>query len=140
MYTFIAFLILLYEDNHSPYLILFIFATTLAVCASVWAFMKSAKSLNRFMALLAGFVAGVAINRISESTWDMAAYYGLPPGPINNPGRQSILAALYPAKHNYIYFVADNNGRHRFARNYEEHQKNVRLYRKAKQLAKNGGK
>ena len=65
--------------------------------------------------------------------------YGLPPGPINNPGRESILAALYPAKHNYIYFVADYNGRHRFAKNYEEHQKNVRLYRKARALAQNGG-
>jgi UPF0755 protein len=75
-----------------------------------------------------------------KSPYNTYTNYGLPPGPINNPGRQSILASLYPEKHNYIYFVADNNGRHRFARNYEEHQKNVRLYRKARSLAKNGGK
>ncbi|MBP9212111.1 MAG: endolytic transglycosylase MltG [Bacteroidetes bacterium] len=75
-----------------------------------------------------------------DSPYNTYLNYGLPPGPINNPGRQSILAALYPAKHNYIYFVADNNGRHRFANNYEEHQKNVRLYRKARELAKNGQK
>ncbi len=49
-----------------------------------------------------------------------------------------ILAALYPAKHNFLYFVADNNGHHRFARNYEEHQQNVRLYRKARQLERLG--
>ena len=75
-----------------------------------------------------------------ESPYNTYLYYGLPPGPINNPGRQSILAALYPAKHNFIYFVADNNGRHRFARNYEEHRQNIRLYRKARALARNGGK
>ncbi len=57
---------------------------------------------------------------------------GLPPGPINNPSKKSIFAALYPAKHNYLYFVSDANGRHRFAQNYEEHQRNVRLYRKAR--------
>ncbi|NUN68956.1 MAG: endolytic transglycosylase MltG [Bacteroidetes bacterium] len=75
-----------------------------------------------------------------DSPYNTYLNYGLPPGPINNPGRQSIIAALYPAKHNYIYFVADNNGRHRFAKNYEEHQKNVRLYRKARELAKNSQK
>lgn len=73
-----------------------------------------------------------------ESPYNTYLFYGLPPGPINNPGRQSILAALYPAKHNFIYFVADYNGRHRFARNYDEHLKNVRLYRKARAMAKNG--
>jgi len=75
-----------------------------------------------------------------ESPYNTYLFYGLPPGPINNPGRQSILAALYPAKHNFIYFVADNNGRHRFAKNYDEHLQNIRLYRKAKALAKNGGR
>jgi UPF0755 protein len=75
-----------------------------------------------------------------DSPYNTYLNYGLPPGPISNPGRQSILAALYPAKHNYIYFVADNNGRHRFAKNYDEHQKNVRLYRKARELARNAGR
>ena len=67
-----------------------------------------------------------------KSPYNTYLRYGLPPGPINNPGRQSILAALYPAKHNYLYFVSDHNGRHRFTRSYSEHLKNVRLYRKAR--------
>jgi UPF0755 protein len=60
---------------------------------------------------------------------------GLPPGPINNPGRSSIIAALYPARHRYLYFVADGNGGHRFARTYEEHRRNVSLYRRARKAA-----
>jgi UPF0755 protein len=62
---------------------------------------------------------------------------GLPPGPINNPGRQSILAALYPAKHKFLYFVSNANGRHHFSRSYSEHLRNVRAYRKARSLARN---
>jgi UPF0755 protein len=60
---------------------------------------------------------------------------GLPPGPINNPGRSSILAALYPARHQYLYFVADGKGGHRFSRTYAEHRRNVSLYRKARRAA-----
>ncbi len=70
-----------------------------------------------------------------ESPYNTYLYFGLPPGPINNPGRQSILAALYPAKHNFLYFVSNNNGRHRFSKTYEEHQRNVRAYRKARMLS-----
>lgn len=73
-----------------------------------------------------------------KSPYNTYLRYGLPPGPINNPGKQSILAALYPAKHKYLYFVSDYNGRHRFARDYNEHLKNVRLHRKARALAQNG--
>ncbi|HEY3251318.1 MAG TPA: endolytic transglycosylase MltG [Ignavibacteria bacterium] len=54
---------------------------------------------------------------------------GLPPGPINNPGLSSILAALYPEEHSYLYFAAKGDGSHRFAKTYEEHKKNAELYR-----------
>jgi UPF0755 protein len=46
---------------------------------------------------------------------------GLPPGPIANPGLASINAVLYPAETEYLYFVADKNGSHRFSRTYDEH-------------------
>ncbi len=56
---------------------------------------------------------------------------GLPPGPIANPGRSSLQAAMQPAQSNYYYFVADAEGHHRFAHTIEEHDKNVAAYRKA---------
>ncbi len=53
---------------------------------------------------------------------------GLPPGPICNPGIDSILAVLNPADTNYLFFVAYGEGRHVFAETYEEHEKNVAVY------------
>lgn len=53
---------------------------------------------------------------------------GLPPGPIANPGLNSILAVLEPADTNFLFFVAYGEGRHIFAETYEEHQKNVAVY------------
>lgn len=45
-------------------------------------------------------------------------YKGLPPGPINNPGLSSIMAAVEPAETDYIYMVAKGDGSHRFTHNY----------------------
>ena len=50
---------------------------------------------------------------------------GLPPGPIANPGRESIAAVLKPAPTKAIYFVADGTGGHVFAETFQQHQANV---------------
>ncbi len=70
-----------------------------------------------------------------DSPYNTYLYYGLPPGPINSPGRKSILAVLYPDKHQYLYFVADGTGGHVFSRTYAEHQKAVNSYRRARREA-----
>ena len=56
-----------------------------------------------------------------DSPYNTYKYYGLPPGPISNPGKKSVLAAIYPAGTNYIYFVAKGDGRHTFSRTAAEH-------------------
>lgn len=65
-----------------------------------------------------------------DSPYNTYKYPGLPPGPIANPGRESIAAALNPEAHNYIYFVADGSGGHIFAETLAEHEANVAKWRK----------
>ena len=71
--------------------------------------------------------ADMAVN----SPYNTYRFPGLPPGPIGNPGRSSLEAALHPDNSKFLYFVSDGNGHHRFARSLEEHIRNVAAYRHA---------
>jgi UPF0755 protein len=66
-----------------------------------------------------------------DSPYNTYKYPGMPPGPIANAGRASLIAAMHPEKTDYLFFVSDNNGHHRFARTMDEHSHNVALYRHA---------
>ena len=57
-----------------------------------------------------------------ESPYNTYLNYGLPPGPINNPGLQSIKAALFPKETNFYYFVAKGDGYHTFTQTEKEHR------------------
>ncbi|MBI4656416.1 MAG: endolytic transglycosylase MltG [Elusimicrobia bacterium] len=59
----------------------------------------------------------------TDSPYNTYKYAGLPPGPICNPGYESIHAVFNPAKFDALYFVSDRKGRHVFNVNYQEHSK-----------------
>ncbi len=62
-----------------------------------------------------------------DSPYNTYRVRGLPPGPIASPGKQSILAVLYPAEVDYRYYVTkkDGSGGHYFARTHDEHKANI---------------
>jgi len=65
-----------------------------------------------------------------NSPYNTYLNYGLPPGPINNPGLKAIESVLNYEKHNYIFFVATGKGGHKFTATYKEHLEAVSEYRK----------
>jgi UPF0755 protein len=70
----------------------------------------------------------------SVNRYNTYAHVGLPPGPIANPGAQSLKAALEPARTDALYFVAkgDGSGSHRFSMTLAQHQEAVSTYRKSR--------
>ncbi|MGM0464941.1 MAG: endolytic transglycosylase MltG [Acidobacteriota bacterium] len=63
-----------------------------------------------------------------DSPYNTYLYKGLPPSPISNPGKESLKAALFPSKTDYLYFVSKNDGTHKFSSTFKEHQKAVIKY------------
>ena len=64
-----------------------------------------------------------------KSDYNTYQNYGLPPGPINNPGIESIKAALYPEDTNFLFFVAQGDGSHAFTTNEKDHEEAKRIYK-----------
>jgi UPF0755 protein len=85
-----------------------------------------------YAARLAGTYQGTILqsNLDFDSAYNTYRRLGLPPGPIANPGRRSIEAAIHPAPVDYLYFVANNGGGHVFSKTLEAHQRAVAAYRK----------
>ena len=75
----------------------------------------------------------------TKSPYNTYQISGLPPGPICNPGKSAILAALHPAKTADLYFVADGSGGHAFSETLKEHNSAVQKWREVeKEKAKQG--
>jgi len=67
-----------------------------------------------------------------KSPYNTYMYKGLPPGPINSPGAQSLIAALNPQTNDYLYFVAKGDGYHTFSRNEKEHERAKRAFQRVR--------
>ena len=74
----------------------------------------------------------------TKTPWNTYVINGLPKTPICNPGQESIMAALHPAKSDYLYFVSDGKGGLRFAKTLDVHNRNVRQFRQYRAAAKKG--
>ncbi len=66
----------------------------------------------------------------TSTPFNTYTHLGLPLGPIANPGRESLDAAVSPAPSNYIFFVSKNDGSHVFTTNYKDHLKAVNQYQR----------
>ena len=64
-----------------------------------------------------------------KSDYNTYQNYGLPPGPINNPGIESIKAALYPKNTNFLFFVAQGDGSHAYTTNEKDHEEAKKIYK-----------
>lgn len=70
-----------------------------------------------------------------DSPYNTYRNRGLPPGPINCPGRAALAAALEPAEHDYLFFVSNGDGTHTFSRTLAEHNAARRATREARAAA-----
>jgi UPF0755 protein len=63
-----------------------------------------------------------AMLRDASNPYNTYRHAGLPPGPISSPGEGAIRAVLSPSATDYLYFVGQGGGRHRFSRTFSEHR------------------
>jgi UPF0755 protein len=65
-----------------------------------------------------------------DSPYNTYKYYGLPKGPISNPGLDSIIAAIYPTKTDYLYYLSTPEGKTIFSKTFAEHAVAIKKYLK----------
>ena len=106
--------------------------------------LKKGMRLQSDPTIIYGIVGGQGIlgRSITKADIDAKSPYntyqinGLPPGPICNPGKSAILAALHPAKTADLYFVADGSGGHTFSETLKEHNSAVQKWRAVEKQSK----
>ena len=64
----------------------------------------------------------------SKNRFNTYRHKGLPPTPISNPSVMALGAVIHPSDSDYYYFVATKDGKHIFAKDYDEHRRNVRIH------------
>ena len=69
---------------------------------------------------------------LTKNPYNSYIHHDLPPGPISNPGRHSLVAAMNPSETKDLYFVANGSGGHTFSSNLRDHNKNVARWRRFK--------
>ena len=75
-------------------------------------------------------------NLAVRSAYNTYLHAGLPPGPISQPGRASLAAALYPADVPFLYFVAQPDGKHIFSATYAEHEAAIARVKQLRRAAR----
>lgn len=78
LFAFGAFVSLIFDENHNPYLLLWIALTTIIIATGVWLFLRSSNLIGRVLSIVVSFIASMVPGAISYLTWDWRAYYGLP--------------------------------------------------------------
>jgi UPF0755 protein len=77
------------------------------------------------------------IDLTTYTPYNTYTFAGLPKGPICNPDKNSIMAALYPASVDFLYFVSKNDGTHVFSKDMDEHNRFVAMYQRSKNAKNN---
>jgi hypothetical protein len=78
LFAFGAFVSLIFDENHNPYLLLWMALTTIIIATGVWLFLRSSTLSARVLSIVVSFIASMVPGAISYLTWDWRAYYGLP--------------------------------------------------------------
>jgi hypothetical protein len=81
MYTLGAWASMIYDENHHPYLLAFMVASTLVTAGAAWFFLRSPSAKGRILAIVGGFMIAIILGSICDATWDWHEFHGIPKKP-----------------------------------------------------------